>query len=806
MSPLNTNFSIEIDYSDINNQLSKVSANDRNALYEHEVYQLLEYTGAVQVPIFQFIEKSRQISEQQLKHFSGDKVVLKIVSQSIIHKTEAGGVKIIANDRDVIQSSMACMLNDVPKTYQKYLEDKSERDLHDPYRDLSGDQLQQAIKDDIIGVLVVEYLSFDSEKLGAEILVGIRNTREFGQTISAGFGGVNTEIIAEGFSKGLSVASASVAMNDGESFFEKFKNTLAYKLLSGQTAGRDRLIDDDSLIGCFNTLINLAKFYSPSNPDAPFIIDELEINPFTFIQNKMTPLDGICRFSKPKPMLNSRPITKIGKLLHPSSIGIIGVSAEKMNFGRIILGNLIASGYEKSNITIIRPNTDEIDGVKCIESLAALEHKLDLFIVAVGADTVFGLVDEMLETNSVESVMLIPGGLGETVASRERAAEMNAKINAAHAKGDGGPVFLGGNCLGIVSHPGGYDSWFIPKEKLPLPRKKEKRNAAFISQSGAFMITRMSQNPWFDPAYMAALGNQNDLSHGDMLSYFVDNPTVDIIGVYVEGFNDLDGLYFANAVRRAVCKGKQVVVYKAGYSTAGQDATMGHTASIAGDYDICDEILQQAGAITCKTISDFNDVFYLATMMHDKTITGNRLGAVSGAGFETVAMADSIQVENVSMQMAQLKPETNLRLKEILSAKRLDALMEVRNPFDINPGADDEAHLLCTEAFCADPHVDAVVVGLDPLSPMMRTMEKSRRPDFDIHSEKSIAQTLPKLVASQAKPIIGVMDGGELYTSVIENLKDDGVTVFRSCDRAVSALTKYIDGRLKAQRLMEKYN
>jgi len=806
MSPLNPNFSTEIDYTDITELFGTPANKGRFTLYEHEVYKLLDFTGGVSAPICQFIPKNSEITEQQLAHFKGEKVVLKVVSPSIIHKTEAEGVEVVENQAELIRSSVNAMLESVPHNYCQYLENEKGSGLSVDYQEMSGEQLENAIRDDIQGILIVDFVSVESQAFGAEMLLGIRNSREFGLTISAGLGGTDTEIFAEGFSRGLPIASASVEMNDGASFFNIFTNTLAYKLLSGQTRGRERIISDEMLISCFDSMIELAKFYSPANPDAPYILEELEINPFAFAAGMIIPLDGMCRFSLPVQTPNARPIEKIDKLFHPTSIGIIGVSAKKMNFGRIILGNLIASGYEKANMTIIKPGSDEIDGIPCVESLSALDKKLDLFIVAVGSDAVFDLVDEMIATDAVETVMLIPGGLGETEASRERALEMSTKINAAHGETGGGPVFLGGNCLGVVSHPGGYDSWFIPKEKLPVLPKKAVRNSAFISQSGAFMITRMSRHPWFDPAYMAALGNQNDISHGDMLSYFSDRQDIDIIGFYVEGFNDLDGLNFAKAVRNAVSKGKQVIVYKAGRSQAGQDAAMGHTASIAGDYVVCDEILRQAGAITCSSISEFNDIFYLANTIHDKTISGNRLGAVSGAGFETVGMADSIQVENLSMEMAELSAATNQRLKDILAAKRLDALMEVRNPFDINPGADDEAHLQCVEAMCDDANVDAVVVGLDPLSPMMRTMEKSKRPGFDINSDESIAKQMPILVAAQSKPIIGVMDGGELYTTVIERLKDDGVAIFRSCDRAVAALTKYTEGRLKAERIMQKFD
>lgn len=44
--------------------------------------------------------------------------------------------------------------------------------------------------------------------------------------------------------------------------------------------------------------------------------------------------------------------------------------------------------------------------------------------------------------------MLIPGGLGETEESKEIAARMIERIREAHGKGDGGPVFLGANCMG----------------------------------------------------------------------------------------------------------------------------------------------------------------------------------------------------------------------------------------------------------------------------------------------------------------------------------------------------------------------
>jgi len=636
--------------------------------------------------------------------------------------------------------------------------------------------------------------------------MNLTNTREFGVIISAGVGGADADILINNSQKRKAIVSASVELTDAEDFFALFKKTIAYQQLNRNLGEASVETLNSSITRCFSALIALGRTYSPANAEAPFVLQELSLNPSGMSNKQWIVTAATCTFSEPQETPAPRPIEKIGSMLHPKSIGIIGVSGSKMNFGRIILKNIIASGYSKSQITIIRPNEDEIDGVKCVDSLADLDHKLDLFVVAIAADAVFELVDNIIETDAAESVMLIPGGLGETEASRDRVAVMIEKINQRHKVSDGGPIFLGGNCLGIVSHPGGYDTWFIPKNRLPQGQKKLKRNSALISQSGAFMISRISHNPWLDPAYMAALGNQNDISHGDMISYFADHDDIDVIGIYIEGFRDMDGLTFAKAVRKAVIKGKQVVLYKAGQTEAAGNAVMGHTASIAGDYSLCESVVTQAGGIVTEELSVFNDLFYMADVLHKKSIGGNRLGAVSGAGFEAVGMADSIVAEGCALTMAKINDDTTQRLQEILKAKRLDALMEVRNSMDINPGADDEAHLQCTEAFASDPNVDAVVVGLDPMSPVMRTLvENALRPGYDLSDEDSIAHQMPKMVAEIDKPVIGIVDGGVLYDPLVGQLMDRGVCVFRSCSRGVRALAIYTEARLQSDLIKARY-
>ena len=673
------------------------------------------------------------------------------------------------------------------------------------------DTLNQAELDTLLPALGVTFSPKAQEPAAAttvDLRISLNHTREFGMVISAGMGGLDADLDESNFRQDRAAVYAATELTDAADFLRLFQRTLAWQRLAA-IARRDGLpLPDKALQTCFETLLALAG--ASANPDASFVLRSLELNPAHIDDGRcdagLSVTQARCAFGAPAAGRLPRPIEKIDKLIHPGSIGIIGVSSANMNFGRIILKNLMGSGYSKERLCIIRPGETEIDGVRCVESLKTLDHKLDLLIVAVAASAVYELVDEIIETDAVESVMLIPGSLGETKASREPAAALAERINAAHGKPGGGPIFLGANCLGVVSHPGSYDSWFIPLERLPKPQKKPERNSVMLSQSGAFMITRISQNPWLDPRYMLALGNQTDLTHGDMLNYFAELPEIETIGIYIEGFKDLDGLGFAQAVRKAVRNGKQVVVYKSGKTAPGMGGVMGHTASIAGGPVLFDSVVRHAGAIVAADFNSFDDLFYIAGALHHKKIGGNRLGAISGAGFEAVGMADFIESDSFAMEMGALEPGSVENIEEILLAKKLNALVEVRNPIDINPGADDEAHLQIVEAFLQDPNIDAVVVGLDPTAPSVRALESSKlRPGFDITDPKSTVHLMPPLVDRNDKPVIGIVDGGQLYDAMCAKLMDRGVCIFRNCARGTKALVRYIEARLYADSLKNRH-
>jgi hypothetical protein len=89
---------------------------------------------------------------------------------------------------------------------------------------------------------------------------------------------------------------------------------------------------------------------------------------------------------------------------HPKWIGIMGVSASRKNFGRIILQNIIANGFDLAPITIIRSGVACVDGIGCLRDLSASSVPLDLLVVAVDVSQVPDIVSEVIDRNATRSV------------------------------------------------------------------------------------------------------------------------------------------------------------------------------------------------------------------------------------------------------------------------------------------------------------------------------------------------------------------------------------------------------------------
>ncbi len=690
------------------------------------------------------------------RELPGARVVVKVISPEILHKSDVGGVQVVANDPRAITAAIATMQ-------------------------------EQFAGQDVAGYTVNEFVEYD-RSLGHELLLGLRWTGDFGPVVTFGPGGIYTEFLARNFKAGRDVAIFSPEVEDEAHIEASIDRVAVMSLVTGRLRGQAAKIQAAAVVPAVSRFMGLARRYMPET------IAECEINPLVVTTHGLVALDILVKLSSetapgsgiPDPRArHDRPVHKLKNLLEPSSAAIIGVS-DKLNPGHIILNNLIREGFDRSRISVIKPGSDSIEGCRCYPDVASLPECVDLLVLAVSAAQAPDVVADVIEQRKAESLIVIPGGLEEKRGTEHLTARMHQALARARESEWRGPLVNGGNCLGIRSLPGRYDTMFIPEHKMPVPGGQVSP-IAFISQSGAFAISRMSKLP-LNPKYAITLGNQMDLMIGDYLAYLKDDPDIRVFAVYVEGFRPLDGRQFLKAAADIVAGGRTVILYRAGRTAAGAQASASHTASIAGDYAVTRELAQSAGVVVAETLRDYEDLIKLFTWLGEKAVGGWRLGAISNAGFECVAIADNLG----RFELPAFDEMTAARLESVLKSSRIDTVVDVHNPLDLTPMAGDAAYEESVRAVLYASNIDAAIVGCVPLTPAMNTLPAGPAHREDLTREDSFVNRMVRLKHATIKPWIAAVDAGKVYDPLVAQLEANQVPTFREADRALRLFNVFV--------------
>ncbi|MGD1009764.1 MAG: acetate--CoA ligase family protein [Candidatus Aminicenantales bacterium] len=754
----------------------------RSFLLEPEVYELLSLAG-IAVPRHVFIPPGTKASRKDLAALESDSVVVKIVSALIIHKSDVGGVEFVTADAAAVNRAGARMLRTVPSRYLEWEKKALEADP-------GNSSNLRSVRASVRGFLVMEKVEFENVGFGSEILLGARNTRDFGPILTMGGGGLDVEYMNERLREGRAAAMSSVHLAPDGAVPGLLEPLTFFGKLASEFRGRKPLVSPRILAETFLRFRDLAAAFSPSTDLSSFVIEEAEVNPFVVRAGKLVPLDGVCRFSREKRDVTDRPGADIRALLRPASVGIIGVS-EKMNIGHIILNNILKNGFPRESVVVVKPGLLEIEGCRCVPSVKDMPQTVDLFVLTLGAEQCFEVMKELVENDRARSVILIAGGMGEKEGGGSIEEAIRALLARGRAEGRITPIVNGGNCLGVYSKPGRYDTTFIPDHKLPRP-KSPGSGLAVVSQSGAFMICRMSKLPMIEPVYAVSLGNQLDLTVSDYMRYLKDDAEVRNFAVYMEGFKPGDGLAFARAVREITAGGlRSVLVYKAGRSPEGRAATSSHTASVAGDYAVFRSVLEQSGAIVAADLFEFESFMKALVLLEGKKVRGRRAGLISNAGFECVVLADNLK-DGTGLELAAFSPETQRRIIAALHPLGIDRLQDVHNPLDVTPVADDAVFSECARAVLEDPGVDCAVVSNVPMTPAEQTLPAGEGYREDFMRPESFARRIVEIFRATDKPFVVCIDAGELYNPLVAFLENSGIPVFRRADEAVRFLRAYV--------------
>ncbi len=736
----------------------KAALENRKALNEYEVYEIFSILG---LPLPEYLYQSangfraEEFASLVFEKIKTEKIVLKIVSHKTLHKTETGGVKILFRDKSAIE--------------------KATREFISSF-------------DSLDGLLACAFLEHSPFALGEELLLGARKDDAFGPILTIGPGGTNSEGLAKALNRESGIKVDAIENIFNRKSHEDFLSaSWILNYCFGKVRGSKKIVDIGELIRWTEAFSYLMKNFN-DYCGSKWAIDEIEVNPLCAYKGRFYALDGVLRFSKASGKKRIPPtMNALTSIIKPKTVGVVGVSEKKMNMARIILNNVAKAGFPKEKIYVIKDSVEEIDGIKCYKNLAQVPEKIDLYVVAVPSEQVPQVLLDASESAKVNGVVLISGGMGEKSGSENIAEKVNSLIFSAREKN---PDFAlsGGNSLGIVLNESKVNTLFIPEYKMehPLGSNIHMSPTAFVSQSGAFVISALSKMTKLKPLYSITVGNQQDVTVVDYASRLVSENIKNLL-IYIEGFKYLDGLNFLRVIEKARASGINVLVYKAGRTSVGQKAVMGHTASIAGDYPVTRALMEKAGALVCEDFDEFCDLTFLFSYFGDLKIKNRNVFFISNAGFESAGMADSISKSNAVV----LNKDVEEKMRKTLKNHKLDSIVDVKNPMDVTPMCSDAAleELISAALSCDD--IGSAVISMVPLTAAMHTLPKSDKWPDDMEN-KSFLKKL-SLINYPKKPVIFCVASGDLYNSYCDLAIAEGFVVFRSSDRAVRMLEKFMD-------------
>ena len=323
--------------------------------------------------------------------------------------------------------------------------------------------------------------------------------------------------------------------------------------------------------------------------------------------------------------------------LNPSSIAIIGASSNEKKTGSRIQRFLIAHGY-KGKIFPVNPNRDNIFGLRCYPDLKTINEKIDHIFIALDGNKIIEAIKEAVSLN-VKCATILSGGFSE---SGLEGAGLENKILDIAKKGN--LRVLGPNSIGIINIS---DSVVLSANAmLELPNLK-KGGLSVISQSGSLIGALLAHGNTRGIGFskLISVGNESDLSVGEIGKMLVDDDNTDTIILFLETLRNSNQV--AEMARLAHKSGKAVIAYKLGKSDLGQELAKSHTGAIAGSDESFNAFIKYNGI---SRIEIFETLIEVPNLFKNKAIAkGKRIGIATTTGGGGAMVVESISSSDIEV-------------------------------------------------------------------------------------------------------------------------------------------------------------
>jgi acetyltransferase len=454
------------------------------------------------------------------------------------------------------------------------------------------------------------------------------------------------------------------------------------------------------------------------------------------------------------------------RILKAESVAIVGASKNETKRGYQTIRTLLDEKYD-GKIYPVNPREKSILGIKCYQSVSAIEEPVDVALVATPARTLPAVLKDCGQ-KGVKGAVVLAGGFGEMGPDgRKLESEMIAVAKKHNIR------LIGPNTSGMLNLHANLN--------LVGLRDAPKGDIALLTQSGNMALTliteaKIKSRKGF--SYYVGVGNEADIKFHEYLEFFKHDPDTKAILMYVEGLRK--GREFLQQAQKTTLE-KPIILLKSGRSSTGKKSAGSHTGALAGISEVARVAFKRAGIIV---IENSDELFPVAeTLSSLPPIKNNKIAILADGGGHATIAADLLT--DLGVEIPELSAKTQASLRKILPEAA-----SVPNPVDVAGGTDADPSVFadCASVILKDANVGGLlIVGLfggygirfaESLSLM----------------EEDAAHRMGKMVKKRHKPIVL----HSLYTSekphALELLRYYDIPVFDSLDvacKCTSVLAEY---------------
>jgi len=330
-------------------------------------------------------------------------------------------------------------------------------------------------------------------------------------------------------------------------------------------------------------------------------------------------------------------------LFSPRSVAIVGQSDDASKAAGRPLKFLRRIGYA-GRVYPINPRRETVLGERAWPALAALPESPDHAYIVTSTETAVAAVEECGALGVKVATVLADGfaeagaeGIARETRLRETCARTGIRI-------------VGPSSLGVVDLRTRVmltaNAAFDEKD-FPLGRVFAASHSG--SMIGALMSRGKARGTGF--AGFVSVGNEVDLSLGEICAATLDDPDIDGYMLFLETMRHADSLRrFAHSA--AEC-GKPIIAYKLGRSATARELAVSHTGALAGEDDVADQFLKSCGIARVDTLEGLIEGLPLLSRVPVAARGGRkRVGVVTTTAGGATMVVDPLASRGVTIEPA----------------------------------------------------------------------------------------------------------------------------------------------------------